>query len=478
MNIIDNISALRNFEPTTNNERVLLLGYHSQSGSGGGTFYYDNLDNTSKDNAGTIIVNKSGKRWKRLNVADSNMVPASWFGCIGDGITDNSPASQAAINYCLTSGYSLSYGAGVFLHKSNVTKASSPDCPSIYGAGSARASSAKGTILKFESGTFLKIKGGSGTICNAVIDSITFSGTDRTVDTPFIIADQGGVTIRNCRFEVARWGAVLHNESKGAFTEFNVFKDCTFTTSCYGHLQYKRTIGNDSFHGSGLWDCILQQQYTATGDNYDGPQIEIGENCLVYNAPMQFKTFSSNSGSEPIIEHKGLSHCNTYGRITVEKSSTGVELVGTKPLFILGSVQTLTESLKTTNAWFCSRFQVNKDGSFNYDRLPYSSTGILPAGGGPITSFVNGQSAFVAVQVSAANYKHKYMLLVSRNDDGYLGTVSTIAKLFSLNNGYGEPSFSVSEGKLIVSNEKYPESTVSYKVRVNMTDTRSQFLML
>jgi hypothetical protein len=478
MNHIENITALRNLEPTTNNERVLLLGYYSSNGTGGGLFYYDNLDNTSKDNAGTIIVNKSGKRWKRHGVEDSNTIPASWFGCIGDGVTDNASASQAAITYCLALGYSLTYGAGIFLHKNNVIKAGSFECPSIYGAGSARTTSAKGTILKFETGMYFKIKGGSGTICNAVIDSITFCGSDRTVDTPFIIADQGGVTVRNCRFENARWGAVLHNESKGAFTEFNIFNNCTFATSCYGHLQYKRTAGNDSFHGSGLWDCTLQQQYTASGESYDGPQIQIGENCLVYNAPMQFKTFSSNSGDEPIIDHNGISNSNTYGRITVEKSSKTVELVGTKPLFILGSVQTLTENLKTTNAWFCSRFQTNRDGSINYDRLPFSSIGTLPAGGGSVVSLVNGQSAFVTVQVSAANYKYKYMLLVSRNDDGYLGTVSTIAKLFELNNGYGQPLFYFTEGKLFVSNEKYPNSTVSYKVRVNLTDTRTQFLML
>lgn len=478
MNIVDNINALRGFEPTNNNERIILSGYYTQNGTGGGLFYYDSSDNVSKDNSGTIIINKSGKRLKRLNVEHSNTIPASWFGCIGDGITDNSSASQAAINYCLAAGYSLAYGKGIFLHKSNIIKAGSPECPSIYGAGCARTSSAKGTIFLFETGMYFKIKGGSGTVCNAVIEGITFSGTDRTIDTPFIIADQGGVTIRNCRFENARWGAVLLNESKGAFTEFNVFRDCIFAGNCHGHLQYKRALGNDSFHGSGLWDCTLQQPRTVDGENYEGPQIEIGENCLVYNAPMQFKTFSSSSGTTPIIEHKGVHSCNTYGSITVEKSGTSVELVGTKPLYILGSVQTLTEALKTTNAWFCSRFQANRDGSINYDRLPFSSTGILPAGGGPIVSLISGQSAFITVQVSSPNYKYKYMLLVGRNDDGYLGNVSIIATLFSLNNGYGEPSFSFSDGKLVVSNNKFPDATVSYKVRVNMMDTRAQFLML
>ncbi|WP_321798079.1 glycosyl hydrolase family 28-related protein [Caballeronia sp. J97] len=53
-------------------------------------------DASSPDNGGTVIVSKSGKRWKRVFEGD---IYARWFGAQGDGITDDADAINRAVAF-------------------------------------------------------------------------------------------------------------------------------------------------------------------------------------------------------------------------------------------------------------------------------------------------------------------------------------------------------------------------------------------
>lgn len=61
-----------------------------------GHFYYDAADTTSADNTGTVLVNGSGQRFKRI-IGQAGL-DVRWFGAKGDGTTDDSAAIQNAID--------------------------------------------------------------------------------------------------------------------------------------------------------------------------------------------------------------------------------------------------------------------------------------------------------------------------------------------------------------------------------------------
>ena len=87
-----NYTALRAYTGRATGVRITQAGI-------AGFFQRDDADTTSADNGGTIIVDASGRRWKRLF---SPNIAASWFGAKGDGTTDNALTLKAACDYIKT----------------------------------------------------------------------------------------------------------------------------------------------------------------------------------------------------------------------------------------------------------------------------------------------------------------------------------------------------------------------------------------
>lgn len=89
---VSTISSLESLSQLSenNNSIVRVLGYYSEHDGGGGLFYWDSTSTESP--VGGMIVKRTSVtngRWKRIYTNELN---PSWFGAVGDGVTDDTNA--------------------------------------------------------------------------------------------------------------------------------------------------------------------------------------------------------------------------------------------------------------------------------------------------------------------------------------------------------------------------------------------------
>jgi hypothetical protein len=94
VSVVATIAALKAL--TVRPAIVQVNGYYAAGDGGGGTFRW-NASDTTADNGGTIIIPDSGGtgRWNRVN---TQTVDVRAFGAVGDGVTVDTSAINAAIN--------------------------------------------------------------------------------------------------------------------------------------------------------------------------------------------------------------------------------------------------------------------------------------------------------------------------------------------------------------------------------------------
>lgn len=86
------------FTGTISQIRALTGTSYQQAASidyGTGNWYRDATDAVSLDNTGTVLVDASGNRWKRIY---SGPIYVNWFGARGDSVTDDNAAIQACFD--------------------------------------------------------------------------------------------------------------------------------------------------------------------------------------------------------------------------------------------------------------------------------------------------------------------------------------------------------------------------------------------
>jgi hypothetical protein len=84
---------------------VYVRGYYADADGGEGAFWYDSTDAASADNGGTIVVDASGRRWKRS--LPYGQVSVLHFGAKGDAATDDVTAFENASAWCGITGHAL-----------------------------------------------------------------------------------------------------------------------------------------------------------------------------------------------------------------------------------------------------------------------------------------------------------------------------------------------------------------------------------
>ena len=89
------VAAMKALSGTNLTGYVQVAGYFTAGDGGGGLFRWVVADATA-DNGGTVITpTAGGGRFRRIH---DGMVSVKWFGAVGDGVTNDTAAIQAAIN--------------------------------------------------------------------------------------------------------------------------------------------------------------------------------------------------------------------------------------------------------------------------------------------------------------------------------------------------------------------------------------------
>lgn len=105
-----------------------VTGYRTPTDGGGGFYQLHPTDTTSLDNGGTIIVAADGGRWY---LQHTTPVSVKQFGAVGNGVSDDTPFIQAAINYAQAISSSLYFPVGTY----NVTGLSITAGITLFGEG-------------------------------------------------------------------------------------------------------------------------------------------------------------------------------------------------------------------------------------------------------------------------------------------------------------------------------------------------------
>lgn len=171
-----------------------------------GIFHLDETDNKSPDNGGTILVTRTGKRYKRIFNSD---IDVKWFGAKGDGKTDDKLAIQNTINYTKT----LAAKAGGAYRFTIVFPSGF-----YYISESINITNSNGIWLKGSSGKYINT-GFIGDTGGVIFDfsGSTMSGCEgftflsmngnakrSTIGVLFALTDKGGLncSIKNCYFKL------------------------------------------------------------------------------------------------------------------------------------------------------------------------------------------------------------------------------------------------------------------------------------
>ncbi|WP_446030920.1 tail fiber/spike domain-containing protein, partial [Proteus terrae] len=101
-NCFTDVSELRKSKNLNVNIPIVLINYNRNINGGGGAFYVDSNDTITPDNSGTVFINKSGQRIKRIL---SNICRWEDFGIINNSPLVTKENCEAAFKWGFENGY-------------------------------------------------------------------------------------------------------------------------------------------------------------------------------------------------------------------------------------------------------------------------------------------------------------------------------------------------------------------------------------
>ena len=404
------------------------------------------------------------RRWAR-----ARDVVAVGAGIDPTGGANSSAAFQALLRQAQAQNGTLVVPAGTYI-VNDVSTLESFNQPRIVGAGMRQ------TIIRCTLGSghaAITFVGGSGQVSGGLISDATVENPGGTgIELRGVI----GVTPRNVRFVNSAVGLLFHNKDAGSFTEFCVANECYFETSVARAIEYRITSGNNSFHGSGFRAAVINQPEGAAV-----PSIKIGEGALVYNAPWDGVFFGHTAGVSLAKNHSTYTAA-VYGHLGFEVglSQAIVDETSASSVYYGGSISRLGDGVRRGK-----KFALVTDVAHNSDGGVRSFPGFkeviypLTPGATVTESFPSGGAAMASVTIVGPNFTHNHLIYVYVDPFSASGTAVQVAKGWTFNNaGWADCTFSVSNGRLVITNATIPASGVTARIGITHLSGSNAFPLI
>ena len=307
-------------------------------------FQGGSLDNGNLDCNNCYIESNINSIFRDINLSgevQNCVIESCWFSIDLTGETDCTDILQRCANFSVSNVKPLNLTNGIYkISNSIVFQNGNWGFRGINGNNSTIVVESESSIPA------ILVPNGSGREAMATIRDLKLKGNALTTGIELRGACQ--VFVENCYFYDNRYGVVYSNDvGSGTFTEGCIVEKSRFAASCLTALRYYRGAGNDSFHGSGIKDCWID-----TPSDY--PAIEIGERCLPYNAPLDFRCLKQ--GSDAVITRVATAdiYPNFYGSISIEAYSCTICSGGN--VFFMGTINVLGRATNGTLS-VCERIE-------------------------------------------------------------------------------------------------------------------------
>lgn len=324
----------------------------------------------------------------------------------------------------------------------------------------------------------IKLIGGGSASSGALVQDLTLH-TDNATSTALEFNGIVGARAVRVNFTGLGRAVLFANTKPGDFTEFCVVRDSSFDGSLRTHVEYYRSEGNESFHGTGFENCIFNQRKTDTH-----VKIRIGARVKLYNAPFDGIFFLRTT--QPFVAVSPLAyHVHTYGRIRTEGQGTGTRVLVwnrcPETWYHAGTASHLNQGTRLAQSRgtfrLVHRVQSNSNGSLTAFPMPFEERWKVGPKTVPTVKLGQASAHLVSVTLLGRGYEVSYLLSVWRNLTDGGGAVKVLAKPRSLDLvRRGGVTFRVRSSRLTLQNRRFPRSGVTAIVSVvPLTSTNQPF---
>lgn len=438
----------------------LVRGVESIFDGGAGVFRVDASDTTTADNGGTVLVDASGRRWKRQFKGQAYL---AWFGASGDG-SDQTDAVLLA--FAWLNGASYRTLAGNFGASYTVSSTINMTRSAVQFLGSncifTHAVASKQPLFKFASaGTSdvlidnFKIFGsassghvisilGSGTNPQAIkinkVRAVGVSGTGLNSNNSDVAAclvwAEGGsaLTISECVSDTGSAGIYLDSVEKVSLFG-NVIDNCTTGRALYANNCRNLVITNrNTFNGGSAWNQV--ELLNCAHVDFSGNRLKGGVGSNIYAA----------GSSALLIESNGIECYNASSTILIDGSCINPSIKNNL-LQVIGA-NTITGAIIDVLGSTLGYGGTIEQNTIIFGNLSVVNAGIRLSGASGMRGWVieknsigntaTGANVTTGIELSGAS-GNQYGARLKNNTVGMSGSGSLMTTGISINSNYVGP---------------------------------------